>query len=66
MNIHKAAQVHLSLLSLDNLISTKLLLARNALSLSYMASANALASLHIRTGSTEPSSLYQNFMRWLK
>ena len=43
-----------------------LLLARNALSLSYMTSANALVSLHIRTGSTEPSSLYQNFLRWLK
>ena len=43
-----------------------LLLARNALSLSYMTSANALVSLHIRTGTTEPSSLYQNFLRWLK
>ena len=43
-----------------------LLLARNALSLSYMTSTNALAGLHIRKGSTEPSSLYQNFMCWLK
>ena len=62
MNIHKAAQVHLSLLSLDN----SLLLARNAFSLTYMTSVNDLASLHIRTDLTEPSSLYKNFMRWLK
>ena len=33
---------------------------------SYMTSANALVSLHIRTGSTEPLSLYQNLLRWLK